>query len=103
MTNAIRMLALAGAVAMTAQAALAGEIILRNEYAPEVCGLEVSVGDNAPDAPVQQFGDINQPWEQVFDAGKICYRVSTPPESCGTWTDWRCCEGTDGQSLCAIQ
>jgi hypothetical protein len=95
--------ALAGAVSLVAHAALAGPILLRNDYAPNICGLEVSVGDTAPDAPVQQFGGIQQPWEQSFDAGKICYRVSEPPDICGTWSDWRCCEAKDGESLCAIQ
>jgi hypothetical protein len=102
MKRTIWKLALAGAVAMTAQSAFAGPIVLRNDYAPSICGLEVSVGENAPDAPVQQFGGIEQPWEQSFDATKICYRVSEPPDTCGTWSDWRCCEAKDGESLCAI-
>lgn len=93
----------AGVSIVIAGTAFAGPILLRNDYAPSVCGLEVSVGPNAPDAPVQQFGGIQQPWEQSFDAAKICYRVSEPPDTCGTWSNWRCCEAKDGESLCAIQ
>lgn len=103
MKRAALVFALTGAAALIAQAALAGPILLRNDYSPSICGLEVSVGENAPDAPVQQFGGIQQPWEQSFDAAKICYRVSTPPDTCGTWSDWRCCEAKDGESLCAIE
>ncbi len=102
MRHTARAFVLAGAASLLAQAALAGPILLRNDYSPSICGLEVSVGENAPDAPVQQFGGIQQPWEQSFDASKICYRVSTPPDSCGAWTDWRCCEAKEGESLCAI-
>jgi len=82
--------------------ALAGPILLRNEEAPNLCGLEVSVGENAPNGPVQSFGDLEINWEQSFDTNKLCYRVSEPPEMCGTWSDWRCCEAGDGEKLCSI-
>jgi hypothetical protein len=95
--------ALAGVLGVMAQTALAGTITLRNEYFTEVCGIEVSVGDNAPDAPVQQFGGIEQPWEQVFDADKICVRRSDPVDSCGKWTEWHCCESGGGAALCALE
>ncbi len=98
-----RVLGLAGALGLVAQTAFAGTITLRNEYFTEVCGVEVSVGENAPDAPVQQFGGIEQPWEQVFDADKICVRRSNPADTCGNWTDWHCCESGGGAALCALE
>jgi hypothetical protein len=51
-------LEIAGAALAIATSALAGPIIVRNEDIPNVCGLEISVGPNAPDAPVQQFGEL---------------------------------------------
>lgn len=90
------------AATLVAAQALAGPILLRNNESPNLCGLEVSVGENAPNAPVQSFGDLEMNWEQAFDANKLCYRVSEPPEMCGTWSDWRCCEAGDGETLCAI-
>jgi len=85
----VTMAAVASIVSI-ASSALAAPIILRNEDIPNICGLEVSVGPNAPDAPAQQFGDLQPMWEQDFDANKICFRVSNPPDVCGSWSDWKC-------------
>jgi hypothetical protein len=93
---------IAGGV-LLATSAQAGTIILRNTDMPNVCGLEVSVGPNAPDAPVQQFGDLQAEWETQFDADKICFRFSNPPEACGGWTPWKCCEAGAGEQLCVLE
>ena len=81
----------------------AGPIILENNASPNVCEVEVTVGPNAPEGPVQKFGDLEYNWRQVFDTNRLCYRVSEPPETCtGTWTDWRCGDAPAGESLCAM-
>jgi hypothetical protein len=103
MKRVVLFVATLAAAGLAAETCLAQKIILRNDYSPNICGLEVSVGDNAPDAPVQQFGGITQPWEQIFEAGKICYRVSQPPQDCNSMSDWRCCESSGDETLCAIQ
>lgn len=91
------------AASATAAPAFAGPIFLESNEIPNICGLEVSVGPDAPASPVQQFGDIEPPWRQEFDSDKICYRVSNPPEACtGSWTEWRCCESSGGESLCSV-
>jgi hypothetical protein len=94
-------IAAAGAVALIAGSALAGSIILRSEV-PSVCEVEVAVGPGAPNAPIQKFGDLTLPWEQIFDTDKLCVRYSEPPEQCGSWTDWHCCESSGAESLCVI-
>lgn len=99
--RAIR-LALAAAAILCVAPANAGPIFLESNEIPNICGLEVSVGPDAPNAPVQQFGDIEPPWRQEFDADKICYRVSNPPDTCAGWSDWRCCESSGGQTLCSV-
>jgi hypothetical protein len=96
-------LSIVGAGIIFATSAIAGPIILRNEDIPNICGLEVSVGPNAPDAPAQQFGDLQGGWEQQFDANKVCFRVSNPPDVCGSWSDWKCCEAGEGEQLCAVE
>ncbi len=101
-SRSLATLAAVAAAVGIATSAFAGPIILRNEDIPNICGLEVSVGPNAPDAPVRQFGDLQPMWEQQFDADKICYRVSEPNDQCGTWSDWRCCESSGGETLCSV-
>lgn len=85
-------------------AALAGPIILENNAGPNVCEVQVSVGPDAPNGPIQTFGGLDFNWRQEIDADRLCYRVSVPPENCsGSFTDWRCCEAAGGESLCAIE
>jgi len=84
-------------VASQAQA----EIVLRAETS-EFCEVEVSVGADAPNAPVQKFGDLTLPWEHIFDADKICFRHSVE-DDCDAFVDWQCCESSGGkETLCVI-
>lgn len=99
-SSLLALLVLTGTAVLSSTAI--GQIFLESNEIPNVCGLEVSVGPNAPDAPVQQFGDLEPPWRQEFDAAKICYRVSNPPDVCGAWTEWRCCASSGGETLCAV-
>lgn len=99
----IRMMSLASYGAVLAGSAFAGPIILENNAAANVCKVEVTIGAEAPKGPVQKFGDLEFNWRQNFDTNRLCYRVSNPPVTCnGSWTDWRCCDSTGGESLCAI-
>ena len=101
---ALRNLVIAAATVL-ALAFVAGQvhaqIVLRAETS-DFCEVEVSVGAGAPDAPVQKFGDLTLPWEQVFDAEKICFRHSLE-DDCDAFAEWRCCETSEGkETLCVI-
>lgn len=79
--------------------ALAGEVKLVSDTLDMVCRVEVSVGPDAPNAPVETFVDVAKGWS-ITKPEKLCYRRASTVDNCESgmtqWnTPWKCVAGSD--------
>ena len=86
-------------LALLPATASAGDVRLVSDTIEFVCRVEVTVGPDAPNGPVETHLDVKKGWS-ITRPDRLCYRRASTPENCESgmtqWnTPWRCAAKAD--------
>ncbi|MDD7909881.1 hypothetical protein PUV47_08125 [Pseudovibrio exalbescens] len=62
-----------------------------------ICEIQVVVGPNAPEGTIETLGQMDSDERRTFETNKLCVRRTVGEDTCGEYSEWKCCEAAEGE------